>query len=398
MALYPLLLFQIFTPMNSNTIQVGKGIMLQNEVIFIVPPTNQHLHQFINHLNGIKWSETKGYWYLPYTFESMETLTLQLNGKANIEVIDLPENVQPKLHSLLTVNEAKETYNSELTGALKPESVAELQRFKKWLEAKQYSENTIHTYLGSLVVFLKYFNNKEIKDINFEDLTSFNTNYLLKRKRSASYQNQTINAIKLFFKITYQSQLDISLIKRPKRPRKLPNILSKDEIKVILNTPKNIKHKTLISLIYSCGLRSSELLNLLTIDIIPGSNLLRIRKIKSYEERFVPLSDKTLELIHQYQTIYKPKLYLFEGRKVGERYDERSLQNVFKQILSKCGMNENITLHWLRHSYATHLLENGVKLKYIQEILGHKSRRTTELYKLVSIQKISQIVSPFDQL
>lgn len=178
----------------------------------------------------------------------------------------------------------------------------------------------------------------------------------------------------------------------------LPNVLSKEEVKKILNVHTNIKHKAMLCLIYSCGLRRSELLSLRPNDIDSNRNLVIIRQAKGRKDRVLPLSTKILEILRDYYKEYKPTEWLFEGQYPKTPYDERSLANVLKLALKKAKVNKPATLHWLRHSYATHLLESGTDLRYIQEILGHKSGRTTEIYTHVSIKCVQKVKSPFDDL
>jgi len=249
-----------------------------------------------------------------------------------------------------------------------------------------------------LQTFLKYYNDKPIDKINNEDVILFNNNFILENKLSASYQNQVVNAIKLFFDKIQNTSLDVNLIHRPKRPKLLPNVLSKEEVKQILNAHSNIKHKTMLSLIYSCGLRRSELINLKPGDVDSKRNLIIIRQAKGRKDRLAPLSEKILILLRNYYKVYKTKTWLFEGVNANEQYDERSLSNVLKQAVVKAKINKPVSLHWLRHSYATHLLEAGTDLRYIQEILGHSSSKTTEIYTHVSTKSIQNIKSPFDDL
>jgi integrase/recombinase XerD len=154
----------------------------------------------------------------------------------------------------------------------------------------------------------------------------------------------------------------------------------------------------MLSLIYSCGLRRSELLNLKLTDIDSKRNLIIIRQAKGRKDRIAPLSLKVLELLRSYFEAYKPKFWLFEGQDKNSKYDERSLASVLRLAVEKSKIHKPVTLHWLRHSYATHLLENGTDLRYIQEILGHSSSKTTEIYTHVSNKSIQKIVSPFDTL
>jgi integrase/recombinase XerD len=154
----------------------------------------------------------------------------------------------------------------------------------------------------------------------------------------------------------------------------------------------------MLSLIYSCGLRCGELINLKILDIDLKRNIVIIRQAKGKKDRIVPLSLKVLDMLREYYIIYKPKHWLFEGQEINTPYSEKSLQNVLKQSLAKSKITKPVTLHWLRHSYATHLLEAGTDLRYIQELLGHNSSKTTEIYTHVSTKNIQKIISPFDSL
>ena len=226
----------------------------------------------------------------------------------------------------------------------------------------------------------------------------YNNNYILKNNLSSSFQNQIVNAIKLYFRIVRETSIEIEKVHRPKREKVLPNVLSKEEVKRILLAHNNFKHKTMLSLIYSCGLRCGELLALQPVHIDSKRNIVLLKNSKGKKDRIVPLSPKILEMLREYYKLYKPKVFLFEGQTEGKPYDDRSLQQVLKQALKKANITKPVTLHWLRHSYATHLLESGTDLRYIQELLGHNSSKTTEIYTHVSTKNIQQIKSPFDDL
>jgi integrase/recombinase XerD len=237
-----------------------------------------------------------------------------------------------------------------------------------------------------------------VDEIDNSDLIQFNNDYILKHKFSQAYQNQVVNAVKLFYRKIQHKRLDPELIERPRTEKKLPNVLSKEEVKMILEALENLKHKTMLCLIYACGLRRSELLNLKIKDIDSKRGILIIRQSKGKKDRIVPLSEKIIVLLRDYYQIYKPKSYLFEGQQEGTRYSEKSLESVMKKAKQVAKINKPVTLHWLRHSYATHLLECGTDLRYIQELMGHKSSRTTEIYTHVSTKNLQQIRSPFDDL
>lgn len=301
----------------------------------------------------------------------------------------LPDTEQNRLH-----------FRLPLAHTLLPntEGLTSIETFKRYLSSKRYSPNTINTYSEALKSFLTFCNTKAIKEITNDDVIAYNNDYILKHNLSSSYQNQIVNAIKLYFKIVKETAIEIDKVHRPKREKVLPNVLSKEEIKAILEAPKNLKHKAMLSMIYSCGLRRSELLNLIPNDIDSKRNVVIIRQSKGKKDRITPLSPKILELLRDYYKEYGPKIYLFEGQEKNTQYSARSLEEVLKKSIKLAKINKPVTLHWLRHSYATHLLESGTDLRYIQELLGHNSSKTTEIYTHVSTKNIQQIKSPFDDL
>lgn len=270
--------------------------------------------------------------------------------------------------------------------------------FKNYMNYRRYSQNTIKTYSDALEVFFRFYQNKELESLTKDDLIHFNTEYILKKNLSSSYQNQVINAIKLFYRNRFNRTMEVDYIQRPRREKRLPNVLSKNEVKTILEAPTNINHRAMLSLIYACGLRRGELLNLTLKDILSDRNLLFIRQSKGKKDRMVPISPKIIVMLREYYKAYKPKTWLFEGQIPNTKYSEMSLAKVLKQALKKAGNQKPVSLHWLRHSYATHLLESGTDLRYIQELLGHASSRTTEIYTHVSTKNLQQIRSPFDDL
>jgi integrase/recombinase XerD len=230
------------------------------------------------------------------------------------------------------------------------------------------------------------------------DVVDFVNNYIIRKNLSFSLQNQVINGLKIFFREIVKCELEIEKIQRPRPEHKLPNVLSKQEVALILKSITNIKHSSMLSLIYACGLRRSELLNLKPLDINSKRGLIVIRNAKGKKDRVVPVTPKIIEMLRSYYRLYKPKVWLFEGALPGERYSEQSLQSVLKLAIEKAQITKPVTLHWLRHSYATHLLESGTDLRYIQELLGHRSSKTTEIYTHVSSQNLQNIKSPYDDL
>lgn len=332
--------------------------------IGIIFEKNTELIARIKTVDGSRWSQSIGVWHIPDTEENRIRFKIPLHHQ---------------------------TVPSE-------EGIASIEKFKQWLLSKRYSSSTIKTYSEALKSFLIYYKGKPIAEITNEDVIVYNNDYILKNNLSASYQNQIVNAIKLFFQTIRNTKMVVNKIHRPKRAKLLPNVLSKEEVKAILNAHSNIKHKMMLSLIYSCGLRCGELRVLKPVHIDSKRNIVLLKNSKGQKDRIVPLSPFILEMLRDYFKIYKPKTYLFEGQNPGELYSEKSLQSVLKQALQKAKITKPATLHWLRHSYATHLLESGTDLRYIQELLGHSSSKTTEIYTHVSTKSIQQIKSPFDDL
>jgi integrase/recombinase XerD len=270
--------------------------------------------------------------------------------------------------------------------------------FRKWMEHKRYGSSTIDTYSEIVRIFLKFIYPKNPYEVDSDDMVHFVNGYIIPNNLSYSYQNQAINGAKLFFREVIKSKLDVEKFERPRREHKLPNVLSKEEVKAILNSLSNVKHKAMLSLIYACGLRRSELLNLKPNNIDSKRGVLYILNSKGKKDRVIPISERIIEMLRDYYKLFKPKEWLFEGQQKSEQYSETSLQKVLKLALTEAGIKKPATLHWLRHSYATHLLESGTDLRYIQELLGHKSSKTTEIYTHVSTKSLQKIKSPFDDL
>lgn len=271
--------------------------------------------------------------------------------------------------------------------------------FMNYLQAMRYSEKTVELYGHSLCVFFYFIKGKGIAvdRVQPDIITLFNTEHVLGNKFSSSYQNQCISAIKLFYKEVMKESVKPDEIERPKRPKMLPSVLSKKEVESLLRNVQNMKHKTILTLIYSAGLRISEAVNLKVADIDSGRMLILIRQSKGAKDRVVGLSAKMLQLLREYYLRYRPKEWLFEGQD-GQEYSVKSIQVVFHRARAKAGIKRRATVHTLRHSYATHLHESGTDIRFIQELLGHRSSKTTEIYTHVSNRHITQIQSPLEDL
>ncbi len=272
----------------------------------------------------------------------------------------------------------------------------EMGRFVRWMQEKRLSKSTVNTYQAVTALFLQYLQLKQATEPDALWIQRFNHDYILLSGHSVSYQNQCINGIKKYF-IFKNLELEGMNIVRPQKPRYLPEVLSSSEIKAIFDHTHNLKHKTLLSLIYSAGLRIGEAIDLRVRDIDSKRMLIHIKMAKGKKDRYTLLSPSFLLLLRDYYKAYRPKEYLFEGQS-GEQYSSKSAQQVLKKAVKLCGIERRITLHTLRHSFATHLLENGTDIRYIQALLGHNSPKTTMLYTHVSSTSIQKIKNPFDNL
>lgn len=339
----------------------------------------------IRSIKGRKWLPEKKVWTIPITSESTKVLE------------ELVKRPVPKQFSKFP-NTAKKFNPPSAKEQLTPEHQEKLLEFERFLRSKRFAESTIKTYVGSMHIFLNYFKDKPMSQLSNQDIINFNNDYVLAKRLSGSFQNQIVNAIKKFFLVVENRCIEIEAIHRPRREQKLPHVISKEEVKKILDVTKNLKHRAMLSLIYACGLRRSELLNLMPSHVDSQRKLLIIYQSKGKKDRVIPIGDKLIELLRAYYKAYRPKTWLFEGQNANEQYSATSLQKILKRALVKASIIKPVTLHWLRHSFATHLLENRTDLRYIQEILGHKSSKTTEIYTHVSTKSLQNIKSPFDDL
>ncbi len=280
--------------------------------------------------------------------------------------------------------------NFHRTGVI-PEEYLEL------LNQKRYSINTVHAYVSSFKRFVQFFKGKDISMLSDEEVKKYLIHLVDIEKVSPASQKQAINAIKFYYEKVLRRPVKHYMYSRPKKEKKLPVILSEEETARILLSPRNLKHRTILTVIYPAGLRLSELLNLKISDIDFNRMLIHVVSGKGKKDRYTILSPKLTDMLEKYIYAYRPSEYLFEGQS-GGRYSPKSVQNIMKRAVLNAGITKHATVHSLRHSFATHLLENGTDLRYIQELLGHASSRTTEIYTHVSKKSIGRIKSPLDNL
>ena len=266
--------------------------------------------------------------------------------------------------------------------------------FIKILKVKRYSPNTIKTYSSFVNLVIRHFK-KPLKEVSEQDLYNYIYNLIHHKKISFSYQKQLVMSIKLYYKELLNTEINIQYLIPSRKEKKLPIVLSKNELKRIVNAIENVKHRCIISLIYSAGLRISELVNLEITDIDSERMFISIKRAKGNKDRVIPLSEKILKMLRIYYKEYKPKQFLFEGQK-GRKYSPSSIRQVLKKGGIKAGLKKLVSPHTLRHSYATHLLEDGVDVRVIQKLLGHNSLNTTMIYTHIATPSLLKVKSPFD--
>ncbi len=383
-----------------KTIKLTYGNHRDNAVIFITFDKDAELITQVKMLGYTRWSQTKKTWYALQQDFNLGSFFTKMQPYAYIDysalnIKGLSEISLPKPHENVDTARVVITEKDRITPAHVQERVNQLLL---WMEHRRYSTSTIETYTDCVRVFLSFYAERSPATLTNDDVVHFTNAYILKRRLSYSYQNQFVNAIKMYFREVEKSRIEIDKLERPRRVHKLPNVLSKEEVKSILGALTNQKHRAMLSLIYGCGLRRGELLHLKITDIDSDRGFLKVEQGKGNKDRLIPISEKLIQMLREYYVMYKPESWLFEGQFAGTPYSENSLMSVLKQAVEKAGIKKPVSLHWLRHSYATHLLEGGTDLRFIQELLGHKSSKTTEIYTHVSTKSLKNIKSPFDDL
>lgn len=265
------------------------------------------------------------------------------------------------------------------------------------LRMQRYAEKSIKTYASHLSYFLRLSSKHKPEDISQQQLEDFIVWLVEKKKIGQSYQKAMIATITKFYKEIYNRQISLKHLYPKRKEHKLPKFLTREEVKQITDATENLKHKAILTTIYSCGLRLGEVLELQISDIKTKDHLLLIRQSKGNRDRVVILSDKLLEILRMYYKHYQPKKYLFEGT-ADTKYSERSVQQILKNSIVRAGIISPASVHTLRHSYATHLLESGIDIRIIKELLGHNNIKTTEIYTHITDVSRLKIKSPLDFL
>ncbi|MCU0392415.1 MAG: site-specific integrase [Thermoflexibacter sp.] len=351
-----------------NKIKCELGKHKDKAVIFMRFDYDAALIKEVKKMVGAKWSQSEKAWYVPDTptYRKQFGFEISLVGK---EVIAHISEV-----NLLAFNKLIET-----------------------LQLKAYSPNTIKTYRNEFAQLLYVLKDKNVDELDATRLRSYFLYCVNTLQLSENTLHSRINAVKFYFEQVLKREKFFFEIPRPKKPSLLPKVISVQDIKKLFEVTENLKHNTMLKLCYGMGLRVSEIVNLKITDIDSGRMQVLVEQSKGKKDRYVNLPESILEQLRAYFKEYKPKKYLFEGQ-YGDQYSSRSAQQVFKDAMEKAKINKKIGIHGLRHSFATHLLEAGTDVKFIQELLGHSDIKTTMLYTHVSQKNIQKIQSPLDKI
>jgi site-specific recombinase XerD len=364
----------------ANDVLVIKTVSNRLKIIF---GFNKKLTLAIKKMPFWSWDSKNKWWSIPYS----EKLLAEIKQIVTNEALNLRyEEEKSDEHKV-----AKKSAYDMLNYRNCPES------YELKLKELRYSPQTIKTYKSLFEELINHFPTLEIDKIDEHKIIEFCQFLVIERKVSASYQNQAINAIKFYYEKVLGGHRKFYFLERPNKEKALPNVLSTEEVTKILKATENLKHKAILTVIYSAGLRISEAINLKIKDIDSDRMQIKVSQGKGKKDRYTLLSTKTLDLLRRYFKQYRPQEYLFESLEGGQ-YSTRSIQSFFQVICQKVGIEKKVSVHTLRHSFATHLLENGTDLRYIQVLLGHESSRTTEIYTHVTTKGFDQIKSPLDNL
>ena len=341
----------------------------------------------VRKLRGSEWNVQEKNWSVLLCMENLQQIESSFKG----ETLRYDEGVKNFVYANTTKTNAFPHMSYE------PALLFDKTVMEKELRIRGYSPMTIKAYTGHMERFEKRFPNN-ISGTDERAIKDYLLQLIEERQCDYSYIEQVLSAIKFYYSKVIDRDAVVSGIPFPRKQKKLPDVLGQKEVAEILNATTNLKHKTILFIIYASGLRVGEAVRLKAEDIDINRMNIRVIQGKGKKDRYTLLSMRTRNLLREYITTYHPGEWLFEGDIPGKHLTERTVQKVFENSRKKAGIVKEVSVHALRHSFATHLLENGTDLRYIQELLGHGSSKTTEIYTHVSTKDIRNIQSPLDRL
>lgn len=383
------------------------------ECIAIYSTQNATLNHYFQKKAGARWTRTNKCWWIPCTEKNYELLAKALKGKAILQIDELRQYLlerkkessgkiqQVTMPIIKRVPQKIVAQSLPQKNNISKENKEALQKFIQHLLLKSYSPSTIKTYRNEFTQFLQLIKDKPANEFTINRIKDYLQYCFEKLHLSENTLHSRINALKFYYEQVLKREKFFWEIPRPKKADQLPKVLSENEIGRMFNAIINLKHKAILFTAYSAGLRVSEVINLKIKDIDSGRMQLFIEKSKGKKDRYVGLSILLLDVLRAYLTKSQPtpKVYLFENPlKPGEQYSARSAQKIFHEAKEKARINKDVGIHSLRHSFATHLLEKGIDIRYIKDLLGHFSIKTTERYLHVKRETLINIPNVLDDL
>jgi site-specific recombinase XerD len=367
------------------------------------------LQQLVRRQPGAKWSQSHQCWYIPLAEPNYLALLETLKPVATVNVTALRvyllkkqkiSQLSPAPQKRVVTKSIAKTKTAALTKTweLSDANLEALTLFVQRLQLKAYSPCTINTYRNEFIQLLKILKQKPVHSLTTDDLRRYMVFAMKEQHITENTAHSRLNALKFYFEQVLGREKFFWEIPRPKKAQKLPKVISEEKIIQGLLSVQNLKHRTLLLLAYSAGLRVSEIVSLMVTDVNSDRMQLSINGAKGKKDRVVNLSEAILPLLREYYKSYKPKSWLFEGQDKSKHYSTRSAQIVFNDAYKKLGLPSQCSFHSLRHSFATHLLENGTDISYIQKLLGHSDIKTTLRYTQITTKDIGKIESPLDRI
>ena len=356
------------------------------------------LNELLKKVPRIRWTRTHRLWYGPLDKTFYTDMAAAVKGQAALKTEVLKKYMQQRQLVIGT----RAQVSAKMAGILQKQPLSDenseaYQKYQQLLQLKGYSPNTIKSYCHSFHFLLRVLGKVPVNSLLPKHIHAYLLWLIQKKGYSETAVHTAVNAIKFYFEQVEKKDKSYYDLPRPKKPQKLPDILATSEIKKLLQQVSNVKHKALLMTSYSAGLRVSELVHLKFTDVDSTRMMLHIRCGKGKKDRMVPLSAILLQTLRAYYKQYKPQTYLFEGQ-AGQPYSTRSAQEILKRWKAATGLRKSGSIHSLRHAYATHLMESGIDIRYIQTLLGHKSISTTMRYTHVSQRSMAGIQSPLDKM
>lgn len=346
------------------------------------------LNALVKSLPDVKWSNTFSMAYLPNTDRHFNVLFQTFKGVAWLNFSSFAHKKQRALNDKVPDIDAYRKRKLPTHYRTCPEE------FFQKLEIRKYSLSTARSYISHFELFINHYKNLDLLEIGESEICLY-IELLVRSRFSDSYINLSINSIKFYYETVLGMPNRFYSVERPMKVERLPEVIGKAKVLRMIDSTKNVKHRCILKLLYSSGLRRSEVINLKLKDIESDRMLIKVESGKGKKDRYTLLSTSLLTDLRDYYREFRPQYYLIEGPG-GSQYSGTSIAKIVDKAAQRASIYKKVTPHMLRHSFATHLLEEGVDLRYIQALMGHNSTKTTEIYTHVAVNNLQRIKNLLD--